>query len=58
MDDNYKRMKKNEADKLSTDLNSCHEKIKLMLEISLKRFLDIEIIRTLSRIFTQRMISL
>ena len=58
MDDNYKRMKKNEADKFSIDLNSYHEKIKLMLEINLKQFLDIEIIRTLSRIFTQRMMSL
>ena len=52
-DDNYLRRKKNETDKLSMDLNSYHESIKLTLEIKLKNLLDAEIISTDQEIKTQ-----
>ena len=45
--------KKNETDKLFTDLNSYHENIKLTLEINPKKFLDAKIIRNDQGIKTQ-----
>ena len=45
VDDTFVQRKKHETDKLFIDLNSCHENIKLTLEIHPNKFLDTEIVR-------------
>ena len=50
VDDIYRRGKRNEADELIDKMNYCHPNIKLTIEISPQKFLDIKILRTFNQI--------
>ena len=50
VDDIYRRRKRNEPEELFDKMNSYHPNIKLIIEISPKKFLDTKILRTSNQI--------